>query len=88
MGRPVSVRAERRDVIAEVRCVGKGDAVEQETPRLPSARVWQAQEIVARQARCPMYRALELMKERARDDPSTLERIAADVVSGEITFCT
>jgi hypothetical protein len=59
-----------------------------ESLRLPSERVWQAQEIVARQAACALYRALDLMKERARNEGSTLEDIAAGVVSGRITFRT
>jgi len=57
-------------------------------PRLPSARVWQAQGMVSEQAGCPLYEALDLMKERARIDGRDLEEIAAAVVSGKIEFRT
>jgi hypothetical protein len=60
-----------------------GDA---DSSSLPSPRVWQAQEIVARQAACALYRALELTMERARNEGSTLEDVAAGVVFGRITF--
>jgi hypothetical protein len=55
-------------------------------PRLPSARVWQAQGMVSEQAGCALYEALDLMKERARTDGRDLEEIAFDVVSGLLTF--
>ena len=53
---------------------------------LPSERVWQAQQIVARQAGCPLYEALTNMKERAQTDDRSLEEIATAVVSGKIRF--
>jgi hypothetical protein len=60
--------------------------MEDNASRLPSARVWQAQGMVSEQAGCPLYEALDLMKERARTDGRDLEEIAVDVVSGRIKF--
>jgi hypothetical protein len=58
------------------------------TSGVPSARVWQAQGMVSEQAGCPLYEALDLMKQRARADGRGLEEIAVDVVSGKISFRT
>jgi hypothetical protein len=44
--------------------------------------------MVSEQAGCPLYEALDLMKERARIDGRDLEEIAAAVVSGKIEFRT
>jgi hypothetical protein len=61
-------------------------AMDDDTSRLPSTRVWQAQGMVSVQAGCELAYALMLMNERARTDGCSLEEIASRVVSHVISF--
>jgi hypothetical protein len=58
----------------------------EETPELPSARVWQAQEMVSVQAMCLPHQALTLLRERARADGCSVEDVASAVISGAVSF--